>query len=110
MDGRLRRGGRVRKGGFEVSGPTPTRVELAYREANAIALFGDASRARKALHQAERAAEVLSAGASGVSIWSFSPGRQALFFLSVALHTGDAAGALPQPPKPVGTAELRRCW
>jgi len=33
--------------GFEVSGPTPTRVELAYREANAIALFGDVSRARR---------------------------------------------------------------
>jgi hypothetical protein len=31
---------------------------------------------------------------SGASIWSFSPGRQALFSLSVALHTGDAAGAL----------------
>lgn len=30
--------------GFEVSGPTPTKVELAYREANAIALFGDAPR------------------------------------------------------------------
>ena len=28
--------------GFEVSSATPTRVELAYREANAIALFGDA--------------------------------------------------------------------
>jgi hypothetical protein len=80
--------------GFEVSGPTSTRVELAYREANAIALFGDAPRARQALHQAERAAEVLSADASGASIWSFSPGRQALFSLSVALHTGDAAGAL----------------
>ena len=28
--------------GFEVSGQTPVRAELAYREANAIALFGDA--------------------------------------------------------------------
>ena len=48
--------------GFEVSDPTPTRVELAYREANAIALFGDASRARQALAQAERTAEALSTG------------------------------------------------
>jgi hypothetical protein len=80
--------------GFEVSWPTPTRVELAYREANAIALFGDAPRARKALQQAERAAEELDVGAQGVSVWSFSPGRQALFSLSVALHTGDAASAL----------------
>ena len=80
--------------GFEVSAPTPTRVELAYREANAIALFGDAPRARKALQQAERAAETLSTGTQGASVWSFPPGRQAIFSLSVALHTGDAAGAL----------------
>jgi endonuclease/exonuclease/phosphatase family metal-dependent hydrolase len=31
--------------GFEVSEPSPVKAELAYREANAIALFGDASRA-----------------------------------------------------------------
>jgi hypothetical protein len=80
--------------GFEVSGPTPTKVELAYREANAIALFGDVPRARKALQQAERAAEMLSADAQGASVWSFPPGRQALFSLSVALHTGEPAGAL----------------
>ena len=80
--------------GFEVSAPTPTRVELAYREANAIALFGDAPRARKALQQAERAAETLSGGTQGASVWSFPPGRQAVFSLSVALHTGDASGAL----------------
>jgi hypothetical protein len=80
--------------GFEVSRPTPTRVELAYREANAIALFGDAPRARKALQQAEHAAEALNSGTPGASVWSFPPGRQALFSLSVALHTGDATGAL----------------
>ena len=80
--------------GFEVSGPTPTRVELAYREANAIALFGDASRARKALQQAEHAAEELSVDTHDASLWSFPSGRQAVFSLSVALHTGDAAGAL----------------
>lgn len=80
--------------GFEVSRPAPTRVELAYREANAIALFGDAPRARKALQQAEHAAEALNSGTPGASVWSFPPGRQALFSLSVALHTGDATGAL----------------
>jgi hypothetical protein len=80
--------------GFEVSGPTPTKVELAYREANAIALFGDAPRARKALQQAERTAETLSTGTHSASVWSFPPGRQALFSLSVALHTDDAAEAL----------------
>jgi hypothetical protein len=80
--------------GFEVSGPTPTRVELAYREANAIALFGDAPRARKALQHAERAAETLSPGTRDASVWSFPPARQALFSLSVALHTDDATGAL----------------
>jgi hypothetical protein len=30
----------------------------------------------------------------GASVWSFPPGRQALFSLSIALHTGDASGAL----------------
>jgi hypothetical protein len=80
--------------GFEVSGPTPTKVELAYREANAIALFGDAMRARTALRQAERTAEALSASTHSASVWSFPPGRQALFSLSVALHTDDAAEAL----------------
>ncbi len=80
--------------GFEVSGPTPTRVELAYREANAIALFGDAPRARKALQRAERAAETLSTDTVGSSVWSFPISRQAVFSLSVAIHTGDAAGAL----------------
>jgi hypothetical protein len=80
--------------GFEVSAPTPTRVELAYREANAIALFGDAPRARKALQQAEHAAEALSTSMQGASVWSFPAGRQALFSLSVAIHTGDAVGAL----------------
>jgi hypothetical protein len=87
--------------GFEVSGPTPTRVELAYREANAIALFGDAPRAREALRRAERAAETLSTDTVGISVWSFPVSRQAVFSLSVAVHTGDAAGAL----RAVATAE-----
>ena len=80
--------------GFEVSGPTPTKVELAYREANAIALFGDAARARGALRRAEGAAERLDEETSSTSVWSFPAGRRAIFSLSIALHTGDAHGAL----------------
>jgi hypothetical protein len=48
--------------GFEASAPTRTKVELAYREANAIALFCDARRAREALQRAERIAESLPVG------------------------------------------------
>src|SRR5260370_13468728 len=55
--------------GFEVSAQTPVRTELAYREANAIALFGDAPRARAALQRAERAAGDLDD--DGTSAWSF---------------------------------------
>ncbi len=33
-------------------------------------------------------------GTHDASVWSFPPARQALFSLSVALHTGDAVGAL----------------
>jgi tetratricopeptide (TPR) repeat protein len=88
--------------GFEVGAPTPTRVELAYREANAIALFGDALRARAALERAERAAETLTG--SGTSVWSFPAGRQAIFSLSVAVHTGDAAAALRS------AAVAHACW
>lgn len=80
--------------GFEVSGQTPTRVELAYREANAIALFGDAPRARSALRRAEQAAETVGTEPSGTSVWAFPASRQAIFSLSVAIHTGDARGAL----------------
>jgi tetratricopeptide (TPR) repeat protein len=78
--------------GFEVSGRTPIRTELAYREANAIALFGDAPRARAALQRAERAAEDLDD--DGTSAWSFSRQRQAVFALSVCVHTGDPDSAL----------------
>jgi hypothetical protein len=80
--------------GFEVSDPSPMKAELAYREATAIALFGDAPRARAALALAERTAETLNAGTRDASVWSFPPGRRALFSLSVALNTGDTAGAL----------------
>ena len=61
--------------GFEVSGPTPTRVELAYREAIAVAQFGDVSRARTALLRAERAAETVTCDGSSTSVWSFPAAR-----------------------------------
>jgi hypothetical protein len=77
--------------GFEVTGRTPVRTELAYREANAIALFGDAPRARAALQRAERTAEDLD---DSTSAWSFSRQRQAIFALSICLHTGDPDSAL----------------
>ena len=78
--------------GFEASSQGPVRAELAYREANAIALFGDVPRARAALGKAARACEGLDDG--GTSAWSFSRGRQAIFTLSVCIHTGDPDGAL----------------
>jgi hypothetical protein len=78
--------------GFDASGKTPVRAELAYREANAIALFGDAVRARETLKKAIRASEGLDDG--GTSAWSFSRGRQAIFTLSVYIHTGDPDSAL----------------
>jgi transcriptional regulator with XRE-family HTH domain len=80
--------------GFEASALTPTRVELAYREANAIALFGDSSRALRALQLADKAAETLPADDSAVSVWSFPAERRAVFALSVAIHTRDSDSAL----------------
>jgi DNA-binding Xre family transcriptional regulator len=81
--------------GFEVSALSPVKVELAYREANAIALFGDTSRARQALQRAQKAAGALPANrGSPMSVWSFPVGRQAIFELSVAIYTGDPDGAL----------------
>ncbi len=78
--------------GFDVSEKTAVRAELAYREANAIALFGDTPRARDALAKAVRAAEGLDDG--GTSAWSFSRGRELIFTVSVCVHTGDPDGAL----------------
>jgi hypothetical protein len=78
--------------GLEVSARAAVRVELAYREANAIALFGDAPRARAALHRADSEAEGLEDGSS--SAWSFPRGRQAIFALNVWVHTGDPDAAL----------------
>lgn len=80
--------------GFEASELSPARAELAYREANAIALFGDGQRARKALHLAEKVAEALPSGYGPTgSVWSFPAGRQAIFALSVAIHTKDPDSA-----------------
>src|SRR4051794_8615486 len=81
------------RAGYEVSPMTPVRVQLASQEANAAALLGDAGRAREALRRAEHDAEVCAPD-SGLSAWSFSRGRQAIFALSVATHTGDPDGAL----------------
>jgi hypothetical protein len=78
--------------GFDVSAKSAVRAELAYREANAIALFGDTSRARDALAKAMRAAEGLDDG--GTSAWSFPRGRQLVFTVSVCVRTGDPDGAL----------------
>jgi transcriptional regulator with XRE-family HTH domain len=78
--------------GFQVSRQASVRAELAYREANAVALFGDVTRAQAALQRADRAADGLDD--DGTSAWSFSRGRQAIFTLSVCIHTGDPDGAL----------------
>jgi hypothetical protein len=80
--------------GFEVSGATPTRIELAYREAIACALAGDASRSREALERAERAADCLPPGNGDVSVWSLPIERRAVFGQGVAIQTGDPATAL----------------
>lgn len=80
--------------GFEVSRPTPTRIELAYREALSAALLGDAGRSREALARAENTAGIMPADEDGISVWSFPIERQAVFGLSVALHSGDPDTAL----------------
>jgi tetratricopeptide (TPR) repeat protein len=82
------------KRGFEVSCLTPTRVELAYREALSAALLGDTDRSREALERAERTAGTLPANEDGISVWSFPIERQAVFGLSVALRSGDPDTAL----------------
>jgi hypothetical protein len=78
--------------GYAVTAQAPVRVELAYREANAIALFGDAPRARAALQRADAEAEGLDDGIP--SAWSFPRSRQLIFALNVSLHTGDPDEAL----------------
>lgn len=78
--------------GLEVTTRAAVRVELAYREANAITLFGDAPRARAALRRADGEAEGLEDGSP--SAWSFPKGRQAIFALNVCVHAGDPDAAL----------------
>ena len=80
--------------GFDISRLTPTRLELAYREALSAALLGDTGRSREALERAERTADNLPANENGISVWSFSIERQAVFGLSVALRSGDPDTAL----------------
>jgi hypothetical protein len=82
--------------GFDHGPITPMSVQLAYYEANAAALAGDTSRAKTALARAEMFADARTGTDTdtGTSPRSFSPERQAIFALSVALHTGDADGAL----------------
>lgn len=79
--------------GFQASSEATVRVELAYREANAYGLFGDTPRARAALERAGRTSDSV-AGLDGDGVWSFSRGRQAIFTLSICVHTGDPDGAL----------------
>lgn len=73
------------------------RAELAYREANAVALFGDAPRAREALGRAE----TLAVDDDTASAWSFPVPRQAVFSLNVHIRTGNPDGAL----RAAGTAD-----
>lgn len=80
--------------GLEEAPVNPMSVQLAYYEANSAALAGDPSRARSALALAETIADARRGTDTGTSPWSFPPERQAIFALSVALHTGDADGAL----------------
>jgi hypothetical protein len=80
--------------GFDHGPVTPMSVQLAYYEANCAALAGDISRAKAALGRAEMFADARPGTDTGTSPWSFSPERQAIFALSVALRTGDADGAL----------------
>jgi tetratricopeptide (TPR) repeat protein len=80
--------------GFGVSRLTPTRIELAYREALSAALLGDTGRSREALERAERTAGTLAGNDDGISVWSFPIERQAVFGLSVALRSGDPDTAL----------------
>lgn len=79
--------------GYDRSPATPIRVQLACQEANAAALLGDTKRARGAMARAEAAAGTVEPD-SGTSAWSFPEARQAIFALSVAIHTDDPDAAL----------------
>jgi transcriptional regulator with XRE-family HTH domain len=80
--------------GAEHGQVTAMSVQLASYEANAAALLGDKARALRTLARAESFAEQLPPGNEDLSPWSFPPGRQAIFRLSVLLRTGDPGGAL----------------
>lgn len=90
--------------GYECSPLAPVRVQLAYQEANAAALLGDADRAHRALRRAEEAAEADFPDDTGVSAWSFPLARQAVFALSIATYLGNPENAL----RAAATADA--CW
>jgi hypothetical protein len=80
--------------GLRRGAPVPMAVQLACYEANASALAGDADRAIGAMQHAEELAAAIPASRASPSPWSFPPERMRIFRLSVALRTGDPAGAL----------------
>jgi tetratricopeptide (TPR) repeat protein len=92
---------------------SPMSVQLASYEANAAALLGDRPRARQALDRAGSIAERLTPATESMSPWSFPPGRQAIFSLSVLLRTGDPVGALRTAAEAEGNwaaGALRNPW
>jgi|HubBroStandDraft_4_1064222.scaffolds.fasta_scaffold50624_2 hypothetical protein len=90
----FRRSADLARRGFEHSARSSVGVLLANQEASAAALLGDASRARRALRDAQEAASCLPAEDSGFSVWSCPRPRQALYALSVAIRLRDADAAL----------------
>lgn len=91
---RLSKSAELAHRGFEVSPPTSIRILLASQEAHASALLGDMRRAYDALHRAEQARAVQTGADSGISAWSFTRPRQALFAAAVAIRAGDAGGVV----------------
>ncbi|RMI47810.1 hypothetical protein EBO15_00485 [Actinomadura harenae] len=105
--------------GFVCSAPPSTRILLAYQEANAAALMGNAERARQAVNRATALAATAPEH-PGSSAWSCPVPRQAVYAISVAYRTGDPDAALravemadaasaPQPPSSARTtwAQIR---
>jgi hypothetical protein len=80
--------------GFERSPQAPVRVLLASQEASAAALLGDATRARRALRDAQDAAGSVNCVDSGLSTWSCPGPRQGLYMMSVAIRLRDPDEAL----------------
>ncbi len=79
--------------GFECSPDAPVWVLLASQEASAAALLGDAARARRALRDAEDAANSIEA-IPAASTWACPGPRRALYAMSVAIRLGDPDAAL----------------